>query len=93
MNVYEFHIGSLRPRRCSSRAAIQYGCAWLILVVVLSSLSAQEVEQPLPSGPRLEFESTEIDLGTIDRGEISMARFTVRNLGDQPLRIVRVKPG
>ena len=93
MNIRESYIGSFRPRRCSARATIQYGGAWLILVVVLSSLAAQEVGKPLPSGPRLEFESTEVELGTIDRGEVSTARFTVRNLGDQPLRIVRVKPG
>jgi len=93
MNIGKFHIGSPWPRRCSSRAAIQYGCACLIWVVVLSSLSAQAVKQPGASTPRFEFESTEIDLGTIDRGEVSTARFTLRNVGDQPVRILRVKPG
>jgi len=93
MNVGKFHVGSLWSRRCPSRAAIQYGCAWLILVVVLSSLSAQEIKQPPPSSPRFEFESTEVDLGTIDRGEITTVRFTLRNVGDQPVRILRVKPG
>jgi len=63
------------------------------LVVVLSGLSAQEVEQPVPSGPRLEFDSTEVDLGTVDRGETATARFVVRNAGDQPLHLLRVKPG
>ena len=93
MKVHEFHTGSHRPRRCSSRGAVQYGCAWLILVVALSGLSAQEVEKAAPTGPRLEFESKEVDLGTLDRGQVVIARFTARNVSDQPVRIQRVKPG
>jgi hypothetical protein len=93
MNVHGFHTGSYRPRRRLSRDAIQYGCAWLILVVALSGLSAQQAETVQPTGPRIEFDSKEADLGTLDRGQVVTARFSARNVSDQPVRILRVKPG
>ena len=93
MNVPEIHTGSHEswPRR--SRHAFQYGFVLMILVVGLSGLSAQEAANPAPAGPRLEFESKEIDLGDLDRGQVVTARFAARNVSDQPVRIQRVKPG
>jgi hypothetical protein len=93
MNVSKFHSGSHESWRRRSQHAFQYGCVWLILVVVLSGLSAQEAENAAPAGPRLEFEAKEIDLGDLDRGQVVTARFTARNVSDQPVRIQRVKPG
>ena len=93
MNVREFHIGSHRPRRRTPRDAIQYGCVWLILVVALSGLSAQDGAKVSPAAPRLQFETKELDLGSLDRGQVATARFSVRNVSDQPMRILRVKPG
>jgi hypothetical protein len=93
MIVPEFHDGSQRSWRFPPRHAIQYGSVLLILVVALSGLVAQEAADLSATGPRLEFESEEIDLGDLDRGQVVTARFTARNVGDQPVRIQRVKPG
>jgi hypothetical protein len=93
MNVSEFHDGSHESSRPRSRHAFQYGFAWLILVVVLSGLSAQKAPNAAPVKPRLEFESEKIDLGELDRGKVVTARFTARNVSDQPVRIQKVKPG
>ena len=93
MNVREILIGSHCPRRRSPRDAIQYGCLSLILVVALSGLSAQQGEKVSSAVPRLEFETKEVDLGSLDRGQVITARFSARNVGDQPVRILRVKPG
>ena len=93
MNVSEFHSGSHESWRRRSQHAFQYGCVWLILVVALSGLSAQEGEKVSPAAPRLQFETKELDLGSLDRGQVVTARFSVRNVSDQPVRILRVKPG
>jgi hypothetical protein len=58
-----------------------------------AGLWAQEGSKVAPDSPHLQFDSTEIDLGDIDRGSVAVAGFTVRNVGDQPVRIERVKPG
>jgi hypothetical protein len=93
MNVREIHIGPHRPRRPSSRPVVQYGLVWLILVVVLSGPFAQEGKKGPTASPQLEFETRELDLGSVDRGQVVTARFSARNVGDQPVRILRVKPG
>ena len=45
------------------------------------------------AGPVLEVEQRELHVGEIVRGELIEAEFTLRNAGDQVLRIDRVKPG
>lgn len=93
MSVSELNTRSPASRRRPSRHAFQYGAAWLILVVALSGLAAQQVEPAQPAAPRLEFESKEIDLGELDRGQVVTARYSLHNVSNQPVRIQRVKPG
>lgn len=47
------------------------------------------------SGPDIEFDTTTADCGTVNEGETDsvFAAFTVRNSGDEDLRILRVLPG
>ena len=56
-------------------------------------LVAEEPEGAAPSGPRIEVDATEIDLGVLDKGATAEATFTLRNGGDQTLKIIRAKPG
>ena len=52
----------------------------------------QEPAQPAAT-PRVEIEPLDLDLGQLVRGESTEGRFRIRNLGDDTLRIERVKPG
>jgi len=67
--------------------------------VGLACLGGASIASDAPSGtapaaaPRLELEATEIDLGTIERGETAEALFVLRNTGARELRILEVKPG
>jgi hypothetical protein len=64
----------------------------LWLVTASSTPAQQQATSPL-AVPRAEIETTEIDLGTLDRGSKATARFEVRNAGEAELRILQVKPG
>ena len=47
-----------------------------------------------PTGlPRLVIEASSIDLGIVAIGEPAVASFTLRNTGNAPLEILKVKPG
>jgi hypothetical protein len=67
----------------------------LLLALSFSAgqLLGQEGAGSAAIGPRLEVDPMEIDLGAVDRGEDAEARFTLRNTGDQTLKILRAKPG
>jgi hypothetical protein len=54
-----------------------------------------EREPAAEPGPRplLQVVDREVDLGTLYRGDEAEARFELRNVGDAPLHIQRVKPG
>jgi hypothetical protein len=65
----------------------------LLLCGAASPLLADEPEGKAPSGPRIEVDATEIDLGVLDKGVVAEAKFTLRNTGDQTLKIIRAKPG
>ncbi len=43
--------------------------------------------------PKLEIQTTQIDLGQIVRGASAEARFELRNTGGETLEVIRVKPG
>jgi hypothetical protein len=43
--------------------------------------------------PKLQIVDREVDLGKLHRGDKAEARFELRNVGDEVLRIQRVKPG
>jgi hypothetical protein len=58
-----------------------------------SATAPPSTEQQTTSGPRVETETTLIDLGQLARGETSEARFALHNRGDETLQILRVKPG
>lgn len=45
------------------------------------------------TGPRLEIEAAEVDLGTVSRGATVEARFRLRNAGDRDLHILEARPG
>jgi hypothetical protein len=65
----------------------------LALAAVPPVASAGEQKEAAPSGPRIEVEAKEIDLGVINKGAVAEATFTIRNGGDQILKITRAKPG
>ena len=71
---------ALGQRRLRFRSAAAYltGCLALTAAV---------------AGPRLEIAATEIDLGSLSKGETAEARFELRNSGDEVLRILEAKPG
>jgi len=71
----------------------QYGLAILLLVVGVVPVRAEEPVSADGPVPRIEVESYEVDLGTVDRGDLVEARFAIRNVGGRELRILKVKPG
>jgi len=72
---------------------VQAGPAAVAQEPASSATAPSPVEQQAASGPRLEAETTLIDLGELVRGEASVARFAIHNRGDETLRILRAKPG
>jgi hypothetical protein len=58
-----------------------------------AAVAQAPVEENAATGPRVEAETTLIDLGQLLRGETSEARFALHNRGDETLRILRAKPG
>jgi hypothetical protein len=45
------------------------------------------------TGPRALFEKADVDAGSAARGTDVEAVFEVRNIGDEPLKILAVRPG
>jgi len=67
----------------------------LVLAASLSFLAGSvpaRADEPV-SGPRAEYESKTFDLGQISKGAAARAEFKVRNVGDEPLKILKAKPG
>jgi len=68
------------------------------LLALTSSLSLlagsvpARADEPV-SGPRAEYEAKTFDLGEISKGAPARAVFKVRNAGDEPLKILKAKPG
>ena len=56
---------------------------------------APAAEPAVPTGPspHVKFDSTEVDLGDVIRGQDAVATFTYRNTGSVPLHILSAKPG
>lgn len=46
----------------------------------------------LAGQPRISLDKSDIDLGVIYRGNTKKASFTIKNVGDQPLKILQVVP-
>ena len=52
-----------------------------------------QASEPMFKGPRLSIPENEQDFGLVTRGEVIEATFELRNVGSEPLKILRVKPG
>jgi hypothetical protein len=82
-----------RPAACCLLVAWMASTGGVTWGQKIAEASAGEPEKPAASGPRIEIAQREIDLGSLFRGESAEARFEIRNLGDETLRILRAKPG
>ena len=76
------NIGPQRRRSQSLRSA------WLLLLVLAFGGSVT-----LAAGPKMEVLKKDVDFGQVTRGEQLEAVFEIKNSGDEPLRILKVKPG
>jgi hypothetical protein len=68
-------------------------------LALLASIATAQTSQitstvkPVSEGPRLRILELEKDFGVVTRGQILEATHILENIGGQPLRILRVKPG
>jgi len=80
------------------------GSRWRAAQLLLSALAltlsfgapaalAQQAAQQTAKGPKLELLVRELDFGDITRGQTVEASFELKNVGDEPLKVVKVKPG
>ena len=67
--------------------------ALLALVFGPVGAAARQPAAADPSGPRLRVDEMQVDLGTLIKGDRSVAEFALHNDGDEILRILKVKPG
>jgi len=82
------HGPANKPWRPASPLAIV--TALLAILLIPASPAADPAAS---QGPRIEVEAGSFDFGQLNRGETAVARFTLRNVGSEPLRILNVKPG
>ena len=69
--------------------------AGALLALALGSAGAA-ARQPVTAdqqGPRLRVDEKEVHLGTLIKGDRSVAEFVLHNDGNETLRILKVKPG
>ena len=66
-----------------------------LLAVPAAAQTQQPVstEKPLYQGPRIRVLEKEKEFGTVTRGEVLEAKYRIENVGSEPLKILRVKPG
>jgi len=70
------------------------GLLFALLALLAAVTAAQDsTSQPAYQGPRLAIPEKEIDFGVVKRGKLLEATFTLHNVGTEPLKILRVKPG
>ena len=89
-----FNIGGRTDR---ARGAVS-GLFFALLALFSSVVAAQtnqiaSTAKPAFEGPRMRILEMEKDFGVVIRGEVLEATYIVENIGSQPLRILRVKPG
>ena len=65
----------------------------LALVFAFGTVVATAAADAPPSGPHLKFDTVDLNLGDVVRGQDAVATFTYRNVGDAPLKILSAKPG
>ena len=76
-------------REKCQRAIVACAAGLLLTAGAVNSVAEEHRVAP----PRVELLNPEVDLGTQRRGDEAEAEFKLRNNGDQPLRILRVRPG
>ena len=89
-----FNIGS--PAAGARRALSRLLFAPVALLATLTAAQTSQIEstaKPLFEGPRIRIHEMEKEFGEVTRGEILEATFTLENIGSEPLKILRVKPG
>ena len=64
-----------------------------IIFTGLISLYAYSVPAQGTLGPKMVLKEREFDCGEVTEGKVIEHTFSVLNQGDEPLEIVRVKPG
>jgi|RhiMethySRZTD1v2_1073278.scaffolds.fasta_scaffold317198_2 hypothetical protein len=70
----------------------------LCLAVLLAGAAAAAADAPVSGGvpadgPRLKFDTVDLNLGDVVRGDDAVATFTYHNTGNAPLKILSAKPG
>ncbi len=58
--------------------------AWIVLLPFLAATALSQ--------PKLSLDKQEIDLGIVYRGAVKKASFTIKNIGNQPLKILQIVP-
>lgn len=89
-----FNIGRRLPR--ARRAVPGLLFAPLALLATVTAAQTNQIAstaKPTFEGPRLSIAEKEKDFGLVTRGEVLEATFTLKNIGSQPLKVLRVKPG
>ena len=64
--------------------------AWLAAASGLACLAGPEAA---PSGPRIQFDSTDYNLGQVMSGEVVIHAYTFTNTGNEDLVVESVRPG
>ena len=70
----------------------------LLLSLLFAGAVAAAADAPVSAGvpadgPRLKFDTVDLNLGDVVRGEDVVATFTYHNTGNAPLKILSAKPG
>ena len=89
-----FNIGG-RPGRARRAVPGLLLAPFALFAAVSAAQTGQptQVAEPMFKGPRLSIPEDEQDFGLVTRGEVIEATFELRNVGSEPLKILRVKPG
>ena len=66
---------------------------FIITIICMVGIFTQAVWADQPKGPEIFFENTIFDAKRVEEGSNVEHTFTVSNRGDQPLKIIKVKPG
>ncbi len=64
----------------------------LALGVTCAAIVTGQSDSATPA-PGLVIEQTEIDVGAVKAGQEAVATFVLRNTGETPVKILKVKPG
>jgi hypothetical protein len=81
-------------RRCGGARGLLLALTGLLAVpAAAQTQQAVSTEKPMFEGPRIRVVEMEKEFGTVTRGEVLEAKYSIENVGSEPLRILRVKPG